>query len=173
MLLVLSLWLAYALRYQLGQLFESIPPVDAANAFVWLLVLVIPFGPLLLELQGFYSRPLQKTVVKSIRQVGVALLWLVILICGCAIFFRLNLNSRSVLLLFGLIGTVALIMKERIVVVYLRSRVARGKHRERVIVAGSSEEVSDLLEQFRHDRGSEIEVVKTIDIAAQPISELV
>jgi exopolysaccharide biosynthesis polyprenyl glycosylphosphotransferase len=172
-LLVVSLWLAHTLRYQLGQVFESIPPVEAANAFVWLVVLVIPFGPLLLDLQGFYSYPLQKTVVKSIRQVGVALLWLAILICGCAIFFRLNLSSRSVLLLFGLIGTVALLIKERIVVVYLGSRVAKGEHRERVIVAGSSEEVSDLLVRFRHDEGSEIEIVKTIDIANEPISELV
>ena len=58
-------------------------------------------------------------------------------------------------------------------VVYLRGRVARGEHRERVIVAGSSEEVSDLLERFRHDQGSEIEIVKTVDIAVEPISELV
>jgi hypothetical protein len=79
------------------------------NALVWLLVLVIPFGPLLLDLHGFYDCPLQKTILKSVRQVGLALLWLAILICGCAIFFRLSLNSRSVLLLFGPIGTVALI----------------------------------------------------------------
>ena len=172
-LLVLSLWLAHALRYELAELFESIPQVEAANVYVWLLVLVIPFGPLLLELQGFYDYPLQKTILKSVRQAGLALLWLAILICGCAIFFRLNLNSRSVLVLFVLIGTVDLIIKERIVVSYLRGRVARGEHRERVIVAGSSEEVSDLLERIRHDQGSEIEIVKTIDIAVEPISELV
>jgi exopolysaccharide biosynthesis polyprenyl glycosylphosphotransferase len=164
---------AYALRYELAKLFESIPAVESANVYVWLLVLVIPFGPLLLELQGFYDYPLQKTIAKSVRQAGLALLWLAILICGCAIFFRLDLNSRSVLVLFVVIGTVALIIKERIVVVYLRSRVARGEHRERVIVAGSSEDVSDLLERFRHDQGSEIEIVKTIDIAVEPISGLV
>ena len=172
-LLVLSLWLAYALRYQLGQLFESIPPVESASAFVWLLVLVIPFGPLLLELQGFYNHPSQKRVVRSIRQVGTALLWLAILICSCAIFFKLSLNSRSVLLLFSLIGAVALIIKERIVVVFLRSRAASSEHRERVIVAGSSVEVSDLLERFPHDQGSQIEIVKTIDVGVEPISELV
>lgn len=171
--LVLSLWLAYALRYELAERFEWILPVESANVYVWLLGLVIPFGPLLLELQGFYDYPLQKTIIRSVRQAGLALLWLAILICGCAIFFRLNLNSRSVLVLFVAIGTVALIIKERIVIVYLRSRVARGEHRERVIVAGSSEEVSDLRERFRPDHGSEIEIVKTVDIAVEPISELV
>jgi len=172
-LLVLSLWLAYALRYELGQLFERLQPVEAVNAFVWFVVLVIPFGPHLLEMQGFYEYPLQKTIIKSFRQVVLALLWLGILICGCAIFFRLSLNSRSVLLLFWLVGTVILVIKERVVVLWLRSRVARGEHRERVIVAGSSEEVTDLLERFRFDPGSEIEIVKTIDIAVEPISELV
>jgi exopolysaccharide biosynthesis polyprenyl glycosylphosphotransferase len=172
-LLVLSLWLAYAFRYGLGHLFSAIPPVESANAFVWWVVLVIPFGPRLLEMQGFYEYPLQKTIFKSFGQVVLALLWLAILICGCAIIFRLNLNSRSVLLLFGQISTLTLLIKERVVVVYLRGRVARGEHRERVIVAGSSEEVSDLLERFQFDQGSEIEVVNTIDIALEPISELV
>ena len=171
--LVLSLWLAYALRYELAELFKWISPLESANVYVWLLGLVIPFGALLLELHGFYDYPLQKTILTSVRQAGLALLWLAILICGCAILFRLNLNSRSVLALFVPIGTIALTIKDRIVTAYLRSRVARGEHRERVIVAGSSEEVSDLLERFRPDQCSEIEIVRTVDIAVEPISELV
>ena len=173
MLLVLALWLAYTLRYELGEQFDSIPPVESANAFIWLLVLVIPFGPLLLDLNGFYDYPLQKTFFKTVRQSCLALLWLAILICACAIFFRLNLNSRSVLLLFGLTGTGTLTIKERIIVAYLRSRVAKGEHREKVILAGSSEEVSELLDRFSDDKGFEVEIVRTIDIAVEPISELV
>jgi exopolysaccharide biosynthesis polyprenyl glycosylphosphotransferase len=172
-LLVLSLWLAYGIRYELSQHFESIPPTEPPIAYVWLVVLVIPFGPLLLELQGFYDYPLRKTAFKSLQQSGLALLWLAILVCGCAIFFRLNLNSRSVLLLFAMIGTVILVIKERIFVSYLRSRVVRGEHREKVILAGSAEEIGGLAERFYQDQGSEIEIVKTLDIAIEPISELV
>jgi exopolysaccharide biosynthesis polyprenyl glycosylphosphotransferase len=95
------------------------------------------------------------------------------LIFGCAIFFRLSLNSRSVILLFGLVGTVILVIKERITMIYLRSRVASGENSERVILAGSAEEVSALLKRFRLEQGSEIEIVETIDIAVEPISELV
>ena len=40
-------------------------------------------------------------------------------------------------------------------------------------MAGSSEEVGELLDRFSEDKGSEIEIVRTIDIAAEPISELV
>jgi FlaA1/EpsC-like NDP-sugar epimerase len=132
-----------------------------------------PFGPLLLELQGFYDYPLRKTVFKSVKQSALALLWLAILVCGCAIFFRLNLSSRSVLLLFAIIGTVFLTIKERLIVVHLRSRTVRGDHREKVILAGSSEEICALQDRFPQDQNSEIEIVKTLDIAIEPISELV
>ena len=37
MVLVLSLWLAYALRYELAELFKSISPLESANVYVWLL----------------------------------------------------------------------------------------------------------------------------------------
>jgi exopolysaccharide biosynthesis polyprenyl glycosylphosphotransferase len=172
-LLVLSLWLAYAIRHELGARIESIPPTEPPIAYVWLVVLVIPFGPLLLELQGFYDYPLRKTVFKSIKQSALALLWLAILVCGCAVFFRLNLSSRSVLLLFAIIGTVFLTIKERLIVVYVRSRAIRGEHREKVILAGSSEEICALRDRFLQDQNWEIEIVKTLDIAIEPISELV
>jgi hypothetical protein len=82
-LLVLSLWIGYAIRYGLGQIFEWMQPVESLSAFVWFVILLIPFGPRLLEMQGFYEYPLQKTVIKSFRQVVLALLCLGILICGC------------------------------------------------------------------------------------------
>jgi exopolysaccharide biosynthesis polyprenyl glycosylphosphotransferase len=76
-------------------------------------------------------------------------------------------------LLFSIIGTVALLIKQRMVVAYLRSRVVNREHREKVILAGSFEEINSLQDRFRRDQGSEIEIVKTIDIAIEPISELV
>ena len=89
------------LRFELGENFDSIPAVESLRMFTFgFSALIIPFGPLLLDLNSFYDYPLQKTFIKTVGQAGLALLWLAILICGCAIFFRLNLSSRSVLLLF-------------------------------------------------------------------------
>src|SRR5580693_897501 len=86
-LLVLALWLGHLLRQYLGERFPFIPEIDSFNVFLWL-TLTMPLGPLLLDLNGFYKFPLQKSVLKSLAQITQALVCLAFLIAGCAILFR-------------------------------------------------------------------------------------
>ena len=37
-----------------------IKPIPPFKDFLWMIVIIMPFGPLLLELQGFYEHPLLK-----------------------------------------------------------------------------------------------------------------
>jgi len=172
-LLVLSLWAAHTFRWQLGEIFPAIPAIEPFKVFTWLIVIIMPFGPLFLDLSGFYHFPLQKSVLKSAGQIGQALLWLGVLIAACTIFFRLNVNSRSVLILFAVFGLVVLLIKERIAIAYLRNRVTSGDYRERVVVAGSSEEMQSFSRLLSEDQLAEIEIVEVIDIGQQPIAQLV
>ncbi|MEA3163041.1 MAG: hypothetical protein QOE88_859 [Verrucomicrobiota bacterium] len=169
-LLVLSLWLGHLLRQYLGERFP-IPEIDSFNMFLWL-TLTLPFGPLFLDLLGFYRFPLQKTTLQSLSQITKALLWLGVLIAACAILFRFDIPSRAVLILFGSISTVLLLIKERIVAGYLRGHTSSGANREKVILTGSPEEIRQFLARVT-DEVAQIEIVKEIDISAQPISELV
>src|ERR1700722_1975033 len=171
-LLVLALWLGHLLRQYLGERLPFIPEIDSFNMFLWL-TLTMPFGPLLLDLHGFYKFPLQKTTLKSLSQITQALLWLGVLIAGCAILFRFDIRSRAVLILFGLISAVLLLIKERIVAAYLRSHARSGAYREKVILAGSGEEIRQFLARVPEEQLAQIEVVKEIDISTQPASELV
>jgi exopolysaccharide biosynthesis polyprenyl glycosylphosphotransferase len=171
-LLVLSFWLGYLLRQYLGERFAFIPEIDSFNMFLWL-TLTMPFGPLLLDLQGFYKFPLQKTVLKSLRQIVLALLWLGVMIAGCAILFRFDIRSRAVLILFGVISTVLLLIKDRLVAAYLRAHATSGASREKVILAGSSAEIRQFLARVTEEQLAQIEIVQEIDISAQPTSELV
>jgi exopolysaccharide biosynthesis polyprenyl glycosylphosphotransferase len=172
-LLVLSLWAAHTLRWYIGEVFPGIPEIEPFKVFTWFIVIIMPFGPLFLELNGFYHFPLQKSVLKSISQIATALLWLGVLIAACTVFLKLNVNSRSVLILFGLIGLIVLFVKERATIAYLRNRVASGDYKERVIVAGSSEEMQIFSALLSEDQLAEVEVVEVIDIRQQPIPELV
>jgi len=171
-LLVLSLWLGHLLRHYLGERFPFIPEIDSFNIFLWL-TLTMPFGPLLLDLHGFYKFPLQKSVLKSLTQITQALFWLGVLIGGCAILFRFDIRSRAVLILFGAISTALLLIKERIVVAYLRSHAKRGEYREKIILAGSTEEIRQFLARVTEEQLAQIEVVEAIDISTQPTSEMV
>ena len=171
-LLVLSLWLGHLLRQFLGERFPFIPEIDPFNMFLWLTV-TMPFGPLLLDLQGFYKFPLQKSMLKSLAEITQALLWLGGLIAGCAILFRFDIGSRAVLIFFGLISTVLLLIKERIVAAYLRGQAKSGEYREKVILAGSVEEIRQFLAGITEEQLAQIEVVESIDILTQPTSALV
>src|SRR5512140_181128 len=54
-----SFWLAYELRSDPFFDFINRRPFDVPfETFVWLYVVLIPAAPLVLEAQGFYSRPL-------------------------------------------------------------------------------------------------------------------
>ena len=71
-------------------------PIDRFEKFQWLLFVIMPFGPITLELQGFYSHPLQKTLAKSTAQLARAIFWLGLLIGACAYFLWLPLPPLTV-----------------------------------------------------------------------------
>ncbi|MBV8213699.1 MAG: sugar transferase [Verrucomicrobia bacterium] len=173
LLLVVSLWVAQVFRWYLAELFPTIPRIDPFGAFAWLIVIIVPFGPFFLDLNGFYQFPLQKSGRKSASQIVRALFWLGVLIAGCTVFCKLSVNSRSVLLLFELIGGLALWAKERAIVIYLRNRATSGEYKERVLVAGSPDEMSMFARLLSEDQLTQIEILQVIDIRQQPISHLV
>ena len=60
-------------------------------------------------------------------QILRTMIYLSILVSGCVIFLRLPLASRAVPLLFMLLATVALLVKERVLLGRFRRRAARGR----------------------------------------------
>jgi exopolysaccharide biosynthesis polyprenyl glycosylphosphotransferase len=171
-ILVLCLCGAHTIRDYLGN-FDGVATIEPFKSYLWIVVIIMPFGPLLLDLQGFYHFPLQKTFLKSSTQIAQALLWLGVLIAGCSIFFRLNINSRSVLIFFAVFSLIALLIKERIVVLYVKSRARNSQYREKVILAGSIEEIRHLASRFTMEQLAEIDIVDQIDISHQSTSDLV
>ncbi len=172
-LLAFSLWAAYVLRYYSTFWFDLANTVDPQKNYAWLLVVIMPFGPILLDLQGFYQSPLNKTQWKSIVQILRAMLGLGIMVGGCVIFLRLPLTNRSVPLLFVLIGTLVLLFKERLIVAHLRRKAMRGELRERVLLAGLPQDIAALEQSFTAEQELLMTVVGRIDIERQPISDLI
>ncbi len=173
-LIVLAFWLAFVIR-SLGAdtLFFFDGPIPPFNEFRWLLFLIMPFGPIVLELQGFYTAPLQKTAWKSLGQLGRSAFWLAVLIGGCVVFLKLAVPSRAVLLLFPAIAAVLLLLREQITNGLLRRRARSGRYREDILLAGLPIDVAQLRKSIDAAQMDEMNVVAEIDIEHQPISELV
>ena len=64
-LLALSLLAAHTLRYYGTSWFDLSKSIDPFQDYQWLLIVVMPFGPILLDMQGFYQSFLTKTNWKS------------------------------------------------------------------------------------------------------------
>ncbi|GAB4171334.1 MAG: hypothetical protein Fur0032_10520 [Terrimicrobiaceae bacterium] len=163
-ILGILLWLCYYVRacgfLKLEDLWE-IPPF---HEFYWMLAILMPFGPFLLELQGFYSHPLDKTVVQSIEQVVRAGFWLVLMFGVAAIFLRLTVPSRSVLLLFTMSSAVVLIAKDRLIAWNCIRRLKRGALGEPIIVAGEPDQIRMFRSSLSVIQKLETRIVKTVDL---------
>lgn len=172
-LLAASLIAAHALRHFSTTWFDLEKTIDPLANYQWLLVVIMPFGPILLDLQGFYQSPLTKTKWKSFIQIVQAMVYLSILVSACVIFLRLPLANRSVPLLFIALAAAVLMIKERIIIAAIRRRALRGELRERILLAGVPQDIAALEQSFTPEQKLLMVIAERIDIEKQPLSDLV
>ncbi|MGZ5552654.1 MAG: sugar transferase [Chthoniobacterales bacterium] len=172
-LLALTLFGTHTLRHYSADWFSLQESIDPFSNYHWLIVVVMAFGPILLDLQGFYQSPLTKTKWKSFRQIVQAMIYLSIVVSGCVIFLRLPLVSRSLALLFIIFATFVLLIKERIIVANVRRRARRGGLRECILLAGTPQDIAALERSFTPEQRLLMVIAERIDIEKQPISDLV
>lgn len=170
-LLVICFWLAHVLRYDGTEWFELDRPIGKFDEFRWMLFVIMPFGPIILDMQGYYSHILQKTVRKSLMQILNSAFWLCLLLAVCVIFLRLEVPSRAVLIIFGVMVVAVLLIRERIMLWCLRHRGIQA--RESVLLAGTVTDMRQLRGTLTPEQQIEMEIVGEIDIEANPISILV
>lgn len=166
-------WFAHFIRFNGIVILDNLWTIDSFGKFVWILAVIMPFGPFLLELQGFYSYPLEKSVWKSLRQMVAAGFWLFVLLGAAVIFLRIGIPSRSVLILFALMAPAALLLRERLYVWHYVRRLQQGAIGERIIVAGERRSMGELLNSLSPAQKLEVKIVDVIDLEANGVETLV
>ena len=171
-LIAFAFWICHTLRYNgwIGPTDYQIPPF---RDFFWLMAIIVPFTPVILELNGYYDHVLQKTVWKSLRQLGKTLVIIGVVIGACVIFFKWGAQSRVVLGLLVIIGGGLLLLKEALVRRYLQGRVEAKQWVEEVILAGGEAEMVRLAKQFEDSGETSMRVADSIDLANRPVNDLV
>ena len=164
LILVGTLYLTYALRrFQIID-FDFLPEIPSLEAFLWMFLVVGLFGPLLLEMQGFYQYPLEKTLARSLRQIAYAGAWLGLILGACVVFLKVGIPSRSAFLLFLVLAPLGLLLREALYRdIYLR-RLRRGEQGEKVIFAGTPAAMDKILGTLTPIQRLEIDVVERIDL---------
>ncbi|MEI8294322.1 MAG: sugar transferase [bacterium] len=172
-LLGFTFWLAHFLRYHRLVVLDGLAEIDSFPSFIWMLAVIIPFAPFFLEMQGFYCHPQEKTAWRSMQKIASAGVWLFVLLGVAVIFLRLEVPSRSVLILFALFGACALVIREQIEISNYHFKVRTGKIGERIILAGEPSSMDALVESLTPVQKMENAVVDRIDLATQPIEHFV
>ncbi|MCE9519000.1 MAG: sugar transferase, partial [Verrucomicrobia bacterium] len=174
-ILALCLRIGHLLRAVIGpRLFPGIEAVPHFSEFFWMLAVIAPFTPLVLESRGFYNNILNKTLAQSLRQLAATALRVGMMIGFCEIFLRWDVHSRAVLLLTGVLGGVALLVKEAVIKRVLRQRLLRGTvGGERVLLAGPGNDTQRMLETMTDEQRAEMTVVGRFDVTEEPVSRLV
>ncbi len=172
-ILALVLYVAYALRrYQIID-FDVLPEIPPLEGFLWIFIVVALFGPLLLEMQGFYQYPLEKSPARSLRQIAYAGVWLGLILGACVVFLKLSIPSRSAFVLFLLFAPIGLLLREAVYRDIRLRKLRRGAHGESIILAGTPERMDELVASLSPVQRMEINVVEQINLETGPMEKLV
>ncbi len=172
-LLALSLLIAYSLRLHSTISTAISERVDPLPNYYWLLIVVMLFGPIMLELQGFYQSPINRSKWKTLEQILRAMVAMSIIVGASVVFLKQPLYNRTVPVFFVLIATILLLAREQVMGFIFRGRVARGELRERILLAGVPQDIAALEGSFTAEQRMLTEIVGRIDIEKQPISDLI
>jgi len=173
LLLILTLYIGYALRrYQVID-FDILPRIPPLEEFIWMFLVIGLFGPLLLEMQGFYQYPLEKSLARSLRQIAYAGVWLGLVLGACVVFFRLGIPSRSAFLLFIALAPASLLLREAVYRSIQLRALRRGAQGEKVMMTGLDANMDELLASLSPMQRLEIDVVERIDLESREVQDLV
>jgi exopolysaccharide biosynthesis polyprenyl glycosylphosphotransferase len=154
-------WLCHFL---LSMFSDPLLEIPEFTNFLWMLAVIVPFGPFLLELQGFYNYQLEKSLLKSFGQITRAGFWLMVILGSAVVFLRLEIPSRLLVPVFCVAASAALILKERIYVAHRTFRLRHGATGERIILAGEPDKAQTILQSLSQSQRLEIQVVEIVDL---------
>lgn len=161
-----AFWLASELRGPIRELLAmSGEDADSLGAMVWVLYIAVPFTPLVLERFGFYERIASKSTRSAVWQLVQGVATIGVIIAVLALFAQLG-GARRVILGLGAVFIFLLIfLRDRFTVLWLKGRKKRGFGGERVVIAGSKEEVALFLKDLGPDAIFNWEIVDKFDLA--------
>ena len=147
---------------------------EAFDRVVWLYFALVPAAPLVLESQGFYSRP----ILGSRRLMFWPLLKGCFIICiGLVlllfIFKQTSPVPRGVIGCFGGISFLMVWLKEEVLRLILKSRMAKSQYKRNVIIAAAGSEIARLRNMIQRSAADSLIIVAEFNLAETPAHQLI
>ncbi len=174
-LFALSFWLAFKLRSNdiISALLHVQRVAMTFDRYVVLYVLLIAAAPLTLEGQGFYDRSLLGSRRRMLWPLLKTCVFLSLGLVVGLFLMRLYAAPRGVVVWFGCLSFVLVVVKEELLRLVLRSRLARSQYRRRFILVGVRDELARTRVELARTAGGEVEIVAQLELDQGPVSRLV
>jgi exopolysaccharide biosynthesis polyprenyl glycosylphosphotransferase len=181
-LFALAFWLAHVLRsselWNIPALKSALallggtPEITPFSDHAWLLFVVFPFSPFVLDLQGYYNRPLLASRRRIAWQLFKACLLMTIALI-LVLFLRKELLARAVLVLFPTISFLLVLAKEEVTRRYMETKFGQEQHKRRLLLLGTKEDTSRLKKQLATVTNDGIEILAQLNLNETSIDQLV
>jgi exopolysaccharide biosynthesis polyprenyl glycosylphosphotransferase len=165
----LAFWIAGILRSWsgFGTDYESLP-----GSMNWVLYIAVPFTPLILERFDFYNPGKSRSGGVAAWQLIKSLLVILLMVGIFAIFAKHSSTSRLILGLALVFIFILLLLRDRLTNLYFKLRVLHDSNKENVIIAGSEEEIENLLSELSPEIVEGWKIVQHFDLRTRDVSEL-
>jgi exopolysaccharide biosynthesis polyprenyl glycosylphosphotransferase len=173
-LFAVAFWLAYELRSdpKVIALFNLETVSNEFDAYIWLYVVLIPVAPLILEAQGFYSRPMPCSRRMTFWPLFKGCLFITLGLVLALFCFRMWI-ARWVVIWFGALSFALVFAKEELLRVANRSRFAQTQFRRRFVLVGASEDTARLRAELAANAQEDIEILEHLNLNDTPVQRLV
>jgi len=169
----LGFWLAHQLRA--GSQFDLVlnrPAIQPFSQYSWLLLVIIPLAPVLLQIQGFYSRPLLGSRRQTVWQLFWGSAWMTIGVVLVSFLMR-EQPARAVIFLFGGLSFGLVLLKEELLRGWLQSSLGQSQLKKRLILVGAPEDTAPLRKQVSRLSRESLEVMAEVNLNDTPVERLV
>ncbi len=169
LLVWLAFWLGGVTRTSLGRAGGNEGVLESMG---WALYIAVPFTPLVLERLRFYDRLRSKTGGAALWQLIRGLLTISLFLVIFAIFAKIEGPRRLILGLGPFYALILIFIRDRWVQKLLRKTQLSEDRKESVIIAGSGNEMRELLEELDPEITAEWKVVDYFDLGTRGLDEL-
>ncbi|MEI6376813.1 MAG: sugar transferase [Chthoniobacterales bacterium] len=163
LILGFCLWGCYQLRVSEVIRLDQLGAIPEFSHHYWMLGLIIPLSPLLLDLQGYYEHPLSQRIGSLLQKIGKASFWLIISISIASIFGRLEVPSRSVLILFLVVAPLLLLLRLLLTRKFLTKGYKKGAIGERSVLVGLPADADQFVKGITSSETLELQITQRYD----------
>lgn len=176
-LLCFALWLSHTIRYSLipEMAFLDISSIAPFSGYIWMLVLIIPLGPFILERQGFYrlnfSGSILQSFITALRSVAILVFVLAVFI----VVFRVPQStiSRAAIILFVPVGTLTLCLREMLSWSLVNRRRRSEINRQHILLCGANVDLEGWQSDLKNVPGGLYKVCGMVDLNNVPLPQFI